>query len=61
MLAAQYPLAAQYCPTAQHIVPQGLSFNDASQLSGAGVSTAVLVAAQKELYVDVMVVRSVST
>lgn len=61
MLAAQYPLAAQYCPTAQHIVPHGLSFNDASQESGADVATVVLVAAQKELYVEVTVVRSVST
>ena len=60
MLAAQYPLAAQYCPTAQHIVPHGLSFSEASQESGAADATAVLAAA-KELYVDVMVVRSVST
>ena len=60
MLAAQYPLAAQYCPTAQHIVPHGLSFSDASQESGDGDATA-LVAAKKELYVDVIVVRSVST
>ena len=61
MLAAQYPLAAQYCPTAQHIVPHGLSFRDASQESGDGDAAAALVAAKKELYVDVTVVRSVST
>ena len=43
------------------MVPHGLSFSDVSQESGDGDATAALVAAKKELYVDVIVVRSVST
>lgn len=53
MLAAHWPAKAQYCPTAQQMVPQGLSFielsHEMAEMTGAGAAVVVLSAAKKEL------------
>lgn len=53
MLAAHWPAKAQYCPTAQQMVPQGLSFIEVSQemadMLGPAAAAVVLSAAKKEL------------
>lgn len=53
MLAAHWPAKAQYCPTAQQMVPQGLSFIDVShemaEMVGEAAVAVVLSAAKKEL------------
>ncbi len=62
MLAAHWPAYAQYCPTAQQRVPQGLSFIELSHEIAvtAGAAAAVLSAPKKELYVDVTMVSSLA-
>lgn len=63
-LAAHWPAYTQYCPTAQQMVPQGLSVIDESHeiAETAGATAEVVVPApKKELYVDTRVRRSVST
>lgn len=62
LLAAHWPAYAQYCPTAQQMVPQGLSFIELSQeMPVTAAATAVVLSApKKELYVDVTVVASLS-
>lgn len=62
LLAAHWPAYAQYCPTAQQIVPHGLSFIEVSHEMAvtAGAAAAVLSAPKKELYVDVTMVSSLS-
>ena len=53
LLAAHWPAKAQYCPTAQQMVPQGLSCNEASHeiadMAGAAAAVVLLSAAKKEL------------
>lgn len=64
-LAPHWPATTQYCPTAQHMVPQAPSPIDVSQeiaVVAATAATAVVVSAsKKELYVEVYVARSVET
>ena len=53
MLAAHWPAKAQYCPTAQQMVPQGLSFiavsHEMAEILAAAALVVVLSAAKKEL------------
>ena len=65
LLAAHWPAKAQYCPTAQQIVPQGLSFIEVShemaEMRGVAATAVLLSAAKKELYVEVIVTSSLPT
>ena len=65
MLATHWPAKAQYCPTAQQMVPQGLSFIEVShemaEMLGVAAAVVVLSAVKKELYVEVNVTSSLST
>lgn len=62
LLAAHWPAYAQYCPTAQQIVPQGLSFIELSHETAvtAGAAAGVFCAPKKELYVEVIIVSSLA-